>query len=1028
MKTFIKRILLMVGMLSIVGNIVTNSETLAAYYENDVTPPWGRIYIEGSADINGVSYVNTKNLNIKIYANDDKCQDSEIKYYISETPISNAEKLTDNLWKEYVPGESYQMSLEEDGTKNIYAIFKDANGNTSLIYEANTDTVQTINFDANGGSGVMAGIDNRRNCGMSYIIPNQIPYKKGYVFKGWSTDAGATTGSYNPGDAIAPDDSIGSEDSVTLYAVYTIDLNEYPNLVDVVDVGDYVNYPVFYNNGDTYEYYIDGGVDYDCISKLNGWRVLSGDKETGEVTLVSAGIPLSLFRSGDANAQETADKMLISEEFLNIEFREDKIDGYFRENGLNGYNSLVNAFTNKYTVINSDIPKVRAMTKEDVDMLYQYFGGTGILETRTEVYDEKYKDMIAIPSIIEGEWSFYYLASLGFDDKTLWHVYGADIAQIRSSGARATLGVRPVVTLKADVKAIGKDLDGSWNIAITETVEKPTVSKTLYTYTGNTQTIQLENFDANLMEITGIASAIDVGVYTATIRPKGTTKWADGTTDPIEVEWEITSGVYVTLYDDGTLAFSNDETIMEGKTVAKTYGDISDSHYTETEEVPWYSDGSHELITTVEFVNEVVPHESTARWFREFPNLTNICNLNNLNTKNVIDMTGMFVGCISLENIEGISDLKTGNVTDMYNMFCYCNSLTSLDLSKWDTSNVTTMKNMFYNCGSITSLNLSGWNVDSLDCMSGIFDKCISLKDLNLSNWDTSNVTTMGYSFRDCNSLTTLNLDSFNTENVINMVAMFMNCTNLTTIYVGLDWTTENADTTDMFLNCGTDHCCLIPTSVYVTLYTDGTLGFSHDETTIEEKTVDKSYGDITNLWFKSSGDVPWISDRESITTVDIVNKVSPTNSTARWFTQLENLTVINNISNIKTCNVTTMDNMFSVLNSLTSLDISSFDTKNVNDMGFMFLRSNGLENITFGNNWDTSNVGRLSGMFQECGNLTSLDLSSFDTANVAAMDWMFYKCSNLGEIYVGPTWETTQATVSGMFTGCGTQSVTLKN
>jgi surface protein len=40
-----------------------------------------------------------------------------------------------------------------------------------------------------------------------------------------------------------------------------------------------------------------------------------------------------------------------------------------------------------------------------------------------------------------------------------------------------------------------------------------------------------------------------------------------------------------------------------------------------------------------------------------------------------------------------------------------------------------------------------------------------------------------------------------------------------------------------------------------------------------------------------------------------------------------------------------------------------------------------------------------MSGMFENCENLTSLDISDFDTNNVKWMGKMFNKCSNLTTI-----------------------------
>ena len=58
--------------------------------------------------------------------------------------------------------------------------------------------------------------------------------------------------------------------------------------------------------------------------------------------------------------------------------------------------------------------------------------------------------------------------------------------------------------------------------------------------------------------------------------------------------------------------------------------------------------------------------------------------------------------------------------------------------------------------------------------------------------------------------------------------------------------------------------------------------------------------------------------------------------------------------------------------------------------------------------------------MFHGCSSLTSLDLSSFNTAKVIYMDSMFDGCSNLSTIYGGDGW-TTDALKSStnMFYNC---------
>jgi len=50
-----------------------------------------------------------------------------------------------------------------------------------------------------------------------------------------------------------------------------------------------------------------------------------------------------------------------------------------------------------------------------------------------------------------------------------------------------------------------------------------------------------------------------------------------------------------------------------------------------------------------------------------------------------------------------------------------------------------------------------------------------------------------------------------------------------------------------------------------------------------------------------------------------------------------------------------------------------------------------------------------MAGMFMNCNNLTSLDVSGFDTYMVSYMDCMFQDCENLKIIYVGDGWNTSE-------------------
>jgi len=63
--------------------------------------------------------------------------------------------------------------------------------------------------------------------------------------------------------------------------------------------------------------------------------------------------------------------------------------------------------------------------------------------------------------------------------------------------------------------------------------------------------------------------------------------------------------------------------------------------------------------------------------------------------------------------------------------------------------------------------------------------------------------------------------------------------------------------------------------------------------------------------------------------------------------------------------------------------------------MEYMFSECMSLEKLDL-SNFDTENVNNMRGMFQNCYNLKELDISSFNTLNVENMDNIFCDCYKL--------------------------------
>ena len=108
------------------------------------------------------------------------------------------------------------------------------------------------------------------------------------------------------------------------------------------------------------------------------------------------------------------------------------------------------------------------------------------------------------------------------------------------------------------------------------------------------------------------------------------------------------------------------------------------------------------------------------------------------------------------------------------------------------------------------------------------------------------------------------------------------------------------------------------------------------------------------------------------------------------------------NMSNLNTEKVTDMGYMFNKCKNLTKIILPpSFITKNVTNMAFMFHFCTKLQNIMFPNSFITDNVTNMYAMFGKCNTLTKLDLRKFNTNKVEDMSYMFDQCFNLEEILI---------------------------
>ena len=142
-------------------------------------------------------------------------------------------------------------------------------------------------------------------------------------------------------------------------------------------------------------------------------------------------------------------------------------------------------------------------------------------------------------------------------------------------------------------------------------------------------------------------------------------------------------------------------------------------------------------------------------------------------------------------------------------------------------------------------------------------------------------------------------------------------------------------------------------------------------------------------------------------------------------FSDFSNLKTINFNNNFNTSKATNMQDMFSYNPLLDNIDVSTFNTKNVIDMGGMFAFC-GVISLDL-SNFNTENLANIfveeyrrnRSIFSRCPSLTTIDLSSFNTTNVTNMRYMFYVCSSLTSLDLNSFNTTNVTNMSEIFSTC---------
>ena len=330
------------------------------------------------------------------------------------------------------------------------------------------------------------------------------------------------------------------------------------------------------------------------------------------------------------------------------------------------------------------------------------------------------------------------------------------------------------------------------------------------------------------------------------------------------------------------------------------------------------------------------------------------------------------------------ASFANARLTNCYAWFYGCNNLTTIEgIEYLNTENVTNMDGMFDNCCALTSLNLTSFNTAKVESMSGMFYNCCALTSLDLSNFNTAEVTDMTEMFDGCSALTTIFVsDKFVTDHVTNSSNMFSGCDKL----IGaIKYDGKNTNNKD-YANYKTGY--FAPEGGFPDYAVfdggTGTLTFrSGPSTSKPEGAYDLNVGTSLPGWF---------AQREEIKTVVFDASFANARPTSChcWFYFCTNLTTIEGIEYLNTEKVTNMSGMFSDCSDLTSLDLSNFNTAKVENMSYMFGSCFSLTGIYASDKFVTDQVTSSVDMFSGCDKL--IGAIKYDGKNTNNKDYANYK------------------------------------
>lgn len=343
--------------------------------------------------------------------------------------------------------------------------------------------------------------------------------------------------------------------------------------------------------------------------------------------------------------------------------------------------------------------------------------------------------------------------------------------------------------------------------------------------------------------------------------------------------------------------------------------------------------------------------------------------------QNCTNFSYMFAGCQKLTGTISWQNWDVSHGTNFSYMFARCDNVVEFDLSGWvlSTNTNTTISftymfagycpyiNYTSTAGALKKVNLTDWNCARVTNFSYMFDYRAHIQEIIFVCRPASNAT-MSYMFYECNALQTLDVSQWDTSTITDMSSMFYDCDTFQTLDVS-QWNVGSVTSMEyMFYSCSSllnlDIQNWRPSKV-----TDMSYAFEYCSNMTEFIAPSWNLLSVTDLSYM-------FCSCSSLSTIDI----------SQW--------------QFNTSSSVSCAYMFSSCSALKSVDIANWNVQNISSFAHMF-KNSGLEGFS-APRWKLKDNAILTGMFQNCTALTSVDIAAWDTSNISLFGYLFDGCTSL--------------------------------